>query len=157
MVYISYCKTKMVLAEILNSALQNSRWFSTQMYQVNFNHNKNQSFELDGSNLCPQFFFLPYRKAVELLSSRCPGSWLFLWGPRGRDPCDNMACEPALYGHDKDSSDTSVHKTDRGSGDKSAALRLIHLFGDGTEVFGDSQLILIRLPMSHVLPGYARP
>lgn len=40
-----------------------------------------------------------------------------------------MTCEPALYGPDKDSSDTRVHQTDRGSGDKGTALRLIHLFG----------------------------
>lgn len=42
-----------------------------------------------------------------------------------------MTCEPALYGHDKDSSDTAVSQTDRGSGDKEPALRLIHLFGSG--------------------------
>lgn len=42
-----------------------------------------------------------------------------------------MTCEPALYGHDKASSDTKVYQTDRGNGDKRAALRLIHLFGGG--------------------------
>lgn len=60
---------------------------------------------------------------------QCPGNRLFLWEPWGRDLCDNMTCEPALYGPDKDSSDTRVHQTDRGSGDKGTALRLIHLFG----------------------------
>lgn len=51
--------------------------------------------------------------------------------PGGRDLCDNATCEPALYSYDKDSSDTRVQQTDRGSGDKGAALCLIHLFGGG--------------------------
>lgn len=83
--------------------------------------------------LCPHFLSFPYRKAVEFLSPRCPGSRLFLWEPRGRDLCDNMAREPALYGHDKDPSDTSVHRCPQTAevAIRGAALRLIHLFGDG--------------------------
>lgn len=81
---------------------------------------------------CP--VFSPHREAVEILSMQCPGKRPFLWEPRGRDLCDNVTCEPALYGHDKDSSDSGLHQTDRGSGDKGAALRLIHLFG-GAEVW----------------------
>lgn len=69
--------------------------------------------------------------AVEVFYKRCPGNTLFLWEPRGRDLRDSVTCEPALYGHDKDSSDTAVSQTDRGSGDKEPALRLIHLFGSG--------------------------
>lgn len=94
--------------------------------------------------LCPQFFSVPYRKAVEFLSRRCPGSRLFLWEPRGRDLCDNMAGEPALYGHDKDPSDTSVHQIDSGSGDKRGSFAFDPLIS--WWLFGDSQLILIRLP-----------
>lgn len=75
MVYISNCKTEVVLAERLNGALHNFRWFSTQIYQVNFNHNKNWSFELNGSlfkiRLVPTLFsFLTERQ----LSYFLPGA-----------------------------------------------------------------------------------
>lgn len=36
----------------------------------------------------------------------CPPIGPFLWEPWGRDQGDNATCEPALYGLDKDSSDT---------------------------------------------------
>ncbi len=75
--------------------------------------------------------FLSRCMAVEILGMWRPGNRLFLWEPWGRDLCDNMTCKPALYGPDKDSSDTRAHQTDRGSGDKREALRLIHLFGGG--------------------------
>lgn len=51
---------------------------------------------------------LPHRKAVGILNMQCPGNRLILWEPSGRDLCDNMTCEPPLYGYDKDSSDTRV-------------------------------------------------
>lgn len=92
--------------------------------------------------------FFPHRKAVEMLGMYCPGKRLFLWEPWGRDLCDNMTCEPALYGHDKDSSDTRVYQTDRGSGDKRAAMRLIHLFGGG-EVLRKTSRFSSDLPLCH--------
>lgn len=77
------------------------------------------------STLLTTLHFSPF----EILGMWCPGKRPFLWELWGRDPCDSLTCEPALYGLDKDLSDTRVHQTDRGSGDKRVALRLIHLFG----------------------------
>lgn len=55
-----------------------------------------------------------------------------------------MAHEPALYGHDKDPSDTSVHQTDSGSGDKGGSFAFDPLIW--WWLYGDSQLILITIP-----------
>lgn len=63
-----------------------------------------------------------------------------------------MTCEPALYGHDKESSDTRVPQTDRGSGDKRAALRLIHLFGVGGKVWSKTpRRFSSDFPLCHLL------
>lgn len=67
-----------------------------------------------------------------------------------------MTCEPGLYGHDKESSDTRVYQTDRGSGDKRAALRLIHLFGDG-EVWSKTSRFPSDFPLCHFSVAYIQP
>lgn len=56
----------------------------------------------------PDFIMLYFQfchKAVEIHGMPCPLIRPFLWEPWGRDQCDNVTCEPALYGLDKDSSD----------------------------------------------------
>lgn len=94
--------------------------------------------------LCHTALFSLHFKVVEKHGMQCPLNRPFLWEPWGRDQCDNMTCEPALYGLDKDLSDTRVHQTDRGSSDNWAAVCLIHLFGGGVRFGGQ---IPVRLPV----------
>lgn len=101
-------------------------------------------------------FFLAVRQ-LRYLACSAKGTDSSCGSPGGRDLCDNMTCEPALYGHDKDSSDTRVHQTDRGSGDKRAALRLIHLFGGGEVWSKSSSRFSLDFPFCHFSVGSVQP
>lgn len=141
---IKQTKTKNIKIQFFCLALTGNMYYENLIVSETLDR-RCPDWVLSGSH-----FFL---RQLRYLACSAQGTHSSCGSPGGRDLCDNMTCEPALYGHDKDSSDIRVHQTDRGNGDKRAALCLIHLFGGGKVWSKSSSRFSSDFPLCHFSVG----